>query len=100
MAIKITKNNQEVEEMQDKMTALISEFSKTNDPETEKEILKLYEEMTQFRSSCAICRSGRALFMRSLQQLKDGEKLEAVNSIKASMKAAQINWRRFTKKLL
>lgn len=100
MAIKITKNNQEVEEMQDKMTALIVKFSETNDPEIEKEISKLYDKITDFRPGCAICRSGRALFMRSLHQLKDGEKLEAVNGIKASMKAAQINWRRFTKKLL
>lgn len=81
-----------------KMQKLLVELAGNPDPEKEKEVIKLYEKLTEFDSGCGICRNGREMFKKGIKQIISGNSLEGLNSIKASKAALKINLHRLAKK--
>lgn len=90
--IKAKQNGDDVGEMQAQLTKLLDEYAKTNDPDIEKELIKLYEKMSKFKKGCGVCIAGRSMFIKSLRQIQAGEKDAAISSMKASMKSVKIKW--------
>lgn len=85
-------------ELDAKMQKLLIELADSPDPEKEKEVIKLYELMTEFDSGCGICRNGREMFKKGVKQIISGNSLEGLNSIKASRVALKVNLHRLAKK--
>lgn len=85
-------------ELDAKMQQLLVELANNPDPEKEKEVIKLYEQMTAFDSGCGICRNGREMFKKGVKQIISGNSLEGLNSIKASKAAFKVNLHRLAKK--
>lgn len=81
-----------------KMQQLLVELADNPDPEKEKEVIKLYEQMTEFDSGCGICRNGREMFKKGVKQIIAGNTLEGLNAIKASKAALKVNLHRLAKK--
>lgn len=85
-------------ELDAKMQQLLVELANNPDPEKEKEVIKLYEQMTAFDSGCGICRNGREMFKKGVKQIISGNSLEGLNSIKASKAALKVNLHRLAKR--
>lgn len=85
-------------ELDAKMQKLLVELANNPDPEKEQEVIRLYEQMTEFDSGCGICRNGREMFKKGVKQIISGNSLEGLNAIKASKVALKVNLRRLAKK--
>lgn len=96
--VKRNGNSKPESELDAKMQEILVELVGTPNPEKEKEVLKLYEQMTDFDSGCGICRNGREMFKKGVKQIISGESLEGLTSIKASKVALKINLRRLAQK--
>lgn len=80
------------------MQKLLGELAENPDPEKEQAVIKIYEQMTEYDRSCGICRNGRAMFKKGVNQIISGNYLEGLNSIKASKAALKVNLSRLAKK--
>lgn len=98
ITVKKNGNSETEAELDAKMQKLLLELAEKPDPEKEKVVIKLYEQMTEYDSSCGICRNGRAMFKKGVKQIISGHSLEGLNSIKASNAALKVNLRRLAKK--
>lgn len=98
ITVKRNGNDHTETELDKKMQVLLLELAENPDPEKEKEVIKLYEQMTDFKSGCGICRNGREMFKKGVKQIISGESLEGLTSIKATKVALKINLRRLAQK--
>ena len=98
--IKVKKDGVDLDQAQDRIQELLVLLSKdSGNTEAERELVKLYEDVSSFSPNCPACIAGRALFMKSLADAKNGELLEATAKIRASMKSVSFKWGRFLKGL-
>lgn len=98
ITVKKNGDSKSASELDAKMQQLLLELAQDYDPEKEKEVIRLYEKMTGFKSGCGICRNGREMFKKGVKQIIEGQTLEGLNAIKASRVALSVNLRRLAKK--
>lgn len=97
ITVKRNGSEKNLAELDAKMQTLLLELADNPDPEKEKEVVKLYEQMTNYDSGCGICRNGREMFKKGVKQIMSGQTLEGLNSIKATKVAFMVNVRRLAK---
>lgn len=98
ITVKRNGSEKNLAELDAKMQTLLLELADNPDPEKEKEVVKLYEQMTNYDSGCGICRNGREMFKKGVKQIMAGQPLEGLNAIKATKVALMVNVRRLAKK--
>lgn len=98
ITVKNSRSQNTASDLDAKMQKLLSELADNPDPAKEQEVIKLYEQMTEFDSGCGICRNGREMFKKGVKQIISGNALEGLNSIKASKVALRVNLHRLAKK--
>lgn len=98
ITIKKKSGKQTETELDAKMQKLLFELGENPDPEKEKEVISLYEKMTDYDSSCGICRNGREMFKKGIKEIMSGNAQGGIQFIKASRAALTVNLHRLARK--
>lgn len=90
-----SKNGVDIDAAQARIEELLVELSKSGDnSEIEAELVTLYEKVSGYKSNCSVCLAGRALFIKSLIDVKNGEPQEALAKMRGSLRSVAFKWAR------
>lgn len=84
MVVKINYDGEKWDDFQGKF----SDFVDGNG--SEDSLIKLYQDMTNFKPHCAYCIYGRKLFVSGLKKIREGDKSEGLLLVKRAFDHAAI----------